>query len=92
MATNNIAAGRWIENSKIDVGIGIRRVEEAAQTNRLLSFPDFENSVDINEVIEERAVLVPTLAGTDGTEDRDERGKVRVYLFKFTAKERTNRA
>lgn len=92
MASNNITASGRIENGEIDIGIGIRRVEETAQTHRLLRFPDFENTVDIDEVIEEGAVLVPALAGADGAEDGDERRKVRVYLFELAAKERTNRA
>lgn len=91
MATNNIAASGRIEDGEIDVGIGVSRVEEAAQTNRLWRFPDLENSVDIDKMIEEGAVLVPALAGADGAEDGDERRKVRVNLFELAAEEGTNR-
>jgi hypothetical protein len=73
VSSDSFAAGGRIENGEIDIGVGVSRVEETKQANSLLCFPEFVNSVHIDEVIEEAAMLVPALAGADGAQDGDER-------------------
>lgn len=64
--TDSIPAGGRIEDGEINIGIGVSGVEESAEANGFLCFPELENSVDVDEVVEEAAVLVPALAGADG--------------------------
>lgn len=78
MGTNGFSAGGGIEDGEIDVGIGVSRMEEATKTDGIGSIPELENTVDIEEVLEEATVLVPTLAGADRTEDGDERREILV--------------
>lgn len=89
VAAHGVAAGGRIEDGEVDVGVGISGVEEAAKANRVLGFPELENFVDVDKVVEEAAVFVPALAGADGAEDGDEGGEFWVDGFEFTAEERT---
>lgn len=85
-----VAAGGGIEDGEVDVGVGVGGVEEAAEGDGVGGFPELENAVDIEEVVEEAAVLVPALARTDGAEDGEEGGEVDVDGFELAAEEGTS--
>lgn len=48
-------------------------MEEAAEGDGARGFPEVEDAVDVEEVLEEAAVLVPALAGAGGLQDCDQR-------------------
>lgn len=90
VVADGVAAGGGIEDGEVDVGVGVGGVEEAAEGDGVGGFPELENAVDIEEVVEEAAVLVPALAGTDGAEDGEEGGEVDVDGFELAAEEGTS--
>lgn len=70
-----VAAGGGIKDGEVNVGVGVGGVEETAERDGGRRFPEGEDAMDVEEVVEEGAVLVPALAGVDGTEERDEGGE-----------------
>ena len=90
MATNDVTARIGIKDSKIDIRIGISRMEEAAKTDRIRGLPNLENAIDVNQVIKKAAVLVPTLAGANGTQDGNQRREIGVDVLELSAKERAS--
>jgi hypothetical protein len=48
MVANNISTGVRIKDSKIDIRIGIGRMEKATETDRVRGFPYLENTVNFN--------------------------------------------
>lgn len=64
-----VARGGGVEDGEVDVGVGVGGVEEAAEGEGFGGGPEGEDAVDVGEVVEEAAVLVPALAGADGAED-----------------------
>ena len=89
MGTHSVTASRGIEDGEIDIGIGVGRVEKATKANRVRGFPEFENLIDIDEVIEKAAVFVPALAGAYRTQDGDKGRKISVDRFELSPEERT---
>lgn len=71
VAADSVAAGGRVEDGEVDVGVGVSGVEEAAEGDGIRGFPEFEDAVDVDEVVEEAAVFVPAFAGADGLEDGD---------------------
>lgn len=65
MGANDFAACGRIKDGKIDIGIGISGVKEAAEADRVRGLPYLENAVDVNQVFEKGAVLVPALASSN---------------------------
>lgn len=87
VGANRVAAGGRIEDGEIDVGVGVGGVEKAAEADGLGGIPELEDAVDVEKVIEEAAVLMPALSGTDRAEDGDEAGEVDVYGLELAAEE-----
>lgn len=64
-------------------------MEKATKANRGRGFPEFENLIDIDEVIEKAAMFVPALAGAHRAQDGDKGGEISVDGFELSAEERT---
>ena len=45
---DGVAASGGVEDGEIDIGIGVCRVEEAAETYRFLGLPELENLVHVD--------------------------------------------
>lgn len=82
------AGGGGVEDGEVDVGVGVGGVEEAAEGDGGRGVPEGQDAVDVEEVVEEGAVLVPALVGADGAEEGDEGGKVRVDGREVAGEER----
>lgn len=78
VAANDVAAGGRVEDGEVDVGVGVGGVEEAAEADGVGDPPELEDAVDVGEVVEEAAVLVPALAGADRAEHGNEGREVAV--------------
>ena len=78
VSANDVAAGGRVEDGEVDVGVGVGGVEEAAEADGVGGPPELEDAVDVGEVVEEAAVLVPALAGAHGAEDGNEGREVAV--------------
>ncbi|PON68152.1 hypothetical protein PanWU01x14_097120, partial [Parasponia andersonii] len=65
VSRNDVAPGGGVENGEVDIGVDVGRVEEAKKANRVLGSPWLEDSVDVEEVVEEGTVPVPALAGAN---------------------------
>ncbi|KAK2966981.1 hypothetical protein RJ640_009665 [Escallonia rubra] len=89
MAPNSVPAGGRVEDGKVDVGVRISGVKEATKADRVLRLPELEDAVDVDEVVEEAAVLVPALACADGSEDGDQGRQALVDGFELSAEEGT---
>lgn len=90
VGANSVAAdGRGWEYGEIDVGIGVGRVEEAAEADGVGGLPHLEYAVDAEEVVEEATVLVPALAGTRRAKHRHKAWQVLVNGFELAAQEGT---
>lgn len=90
MAANDVAAGGGVEDGEVDVGVGVGGVEEATKRDGERGVPEVEDAEDVDEVLKEGAVFVPTLAGADGAEDGDEGREVGVDGGEVIAKERAS--
>ncbi|THG13820.1 hypothetical protein TEA_014298 [Camellia sinensis var. sinensis] len=59
-----------VEDGEADVGVGVGGVEEAAEGDGVRGCPELENAVDVNEMVEEAAVLaLVTMEGRLGSMD-----------------------
>ena len=87
VASDFVAAGGGVEDGEVDVRIGIGGVEEATEGDRIGGFPYLEDAVDVEEVIQEAAVLVPALSGADGAKHGHEGGEFGVDHFKLASEE-----
>lgn len=87
VGANRVTAGGRIENGEIDVGVRVGGVEKAAEADGVGGIPELEDTVDVEEVIKEAAVLMPALTGSDGAEYGDEVGEVDVYGLELAAEE-----
>lgn len=85
VAANDVAAGGGVEDGEVDVGVGVGGVEEAAEADGVLGVPELEDLVDVDEVVEEAAVLVPALPGSHGAQHRDQRRKLGVHALQLPA-------
>ncbi|CAL5020361.1 unnamed protein product [Urochloa decumbens] len=85
------AAGVRLEDGEVDVGVGVGGVVEAAARHGVGRGPEAEDAVDVEEVVEEGAVLVPALAGAGGAEDGGEPRQRRVHRGLLAAQERARR-
>lgn len=90
VGADDVAAGGGIEDGEVDVGVGVGRVEEAAEGDGGRGLPQVEDAVDVDEVVEEGAVLVPALAGADGAEDGHQRREVGVDSVELVPEEGTS--
>lgn len=88
VAADGVAAGGGVEDGEVDIGVGVGGVEEAAEGDGVGGVPELEDAVDVDEVVEEAAVLVPALSGADGAEDGDKGGEVGVDGLELSAEER----
>lgn len=87
VCADDVTTSVGVENGEVDIGIGIGGVEEAAEADGVGSFPDLENAVDVVEVVQEAAVLVPALPGADGAQDGKQRRQAGVDGFQVAAEE-----
>ena len=69
------AADVGLEYGEVDVGVGVGGVVEAAPAHGVGGRPEVEDPVDLEEVGEEGAVLVPALARACGAQHGGEGGE-----------------
>uniref|UniRef100_A0A0E0CTF6 DUF834 domain-containing protein n=1 Tax=Oryza meridionalis TaxID=40149 RepID=A0A0E0CTF6_9ORYZ len=86
-----VAADVGFEDGEVDVGVGVGGVVEAAARHGVGGAPEAEDAVDVEEVGEEGAVLVPALAGAGGPQHGGQLGERRVHLLLLTAQEGARR-
>lgn len=65
-------------------------MEEAAEADGVRRFPEGENAVYVEKMVEEAAMFVPALSGTDALQDGDERREVLVNGLEVPAEEGTS--
>lgn len=90
MFANHFAAGGRVEDGEVDVGVGVRGVEEAAEGDGSRGLPEAENTIHVEKVVEEAAVLVPALAGTNTLQDPDKAWQILVDGLELAEKEGTS--
>ncbi|KAK6931780.1 LOW QUALITY PROTEIN: hypothetical protein RJ641_003573, partial [Dillenia turbinata] len=71
VTADDVSAGGGIEDGEIDVRVGVGGVEEAAEADGVWGFPELEDFVDVDEVIEEAAVLHSPAPTERKTETRE---------------------
>lgn len=81
VGANGVAASGGVEDGEVDVGVGIGGVEEAGEGDGGRGTPKVEDAVDVHQVVEEAAVLVPAFTGTHRPEHRYKGGEVGVHLI-----------
>lgn len=63
-------------------------MKETAAGYRVWGSPELEDAVDVDEMAEEAAILVPAFACTDGTEEGNKARKGGIDNVKLRAEER----
>lgn len=64
ISSNGFTASGGIKDGEIDIGVGVSGVKEATKADSIRGTPDFENTVNVNEVFKEAAMLMPALPCT----------------------------
>lgn len=87
ISSDGVTAGGGIKDGEVDIGVGISRVKEAAKADSITNTPEFENTINVNKVIKEASVFMPTLPCAYRAEDSHQGREFGVDVFKLAAEE-----
>lgn len=64
ISSDSFTASGGIKDGKIDIGVGVSRVEEATKADSIRGTPEFKDTINVDEMFKEAAMLMPALPCT----------------------------